>query len=118
MFEVKADTACGDTVRFGPNGTGHIAIEFVSNGKPSGIASTQADWWVQAVKTPANMSKRFNNAEWVYYWISVEALRELLNVTEKGPDPLNRLLNATYARKCSNATSGMLARLGVFCWIW
>jgi len=105
-FEVKADVACGDIVRFGPNGTGYVAIEFISNGKSSGIASTQADFWVQAVKTPANMSKRFNNAEWVYYWISVKALRELLNVTKEGPDLLNRFLNVTYARKCSNISSG------------
>lgn len=37
-FEIKEDIRCANT--------GNVVVEFESFGKPSGIATTLADWWV------------------------------------------------------------------------
>lgn len=34
--------------------TGNIAVEFESRGKPSGLATTEADWWVFIIEDESN----------------------------------------------------------------
>ena len=42
-FEVKEDFMC--------ELTGNVSLEFESRGKPSGIESTKADWWIYKIHT-------------------------------------------------------------------
>lgn len=59
-WEVKADTTSKQT--------GNIAIEFESYDKPSGIASTKADYWFQIYWCEG----------WVYTQCEVEKLKDIL----------------------------------------
>ena len=43
-WEIKSDF---DTIR-----TGNICIEVESNNVPSGLCTTEADWWTHAIQTP------------------------------------------------------------------
>ena len=56
-LEVKADRRARQT--------GNLAIEYESNGKPSGIITTTATWWVH-----------FVDGENVYYMIPTKVLRK------------------------------------------
>lgn len=50
--------------------TGNICVEFRRNGKPSGISSTQADWWVHELKA-------LDGSTVVYLVFPIERLKEL-----------------------------------------
>jgi hypothetical protein len=49
--------------------TGNIAIEYSQRGAPSGIAVTQAEWWVHELKRDGETL--------VYLWFPVTRLKEL-----------------------------------------
>jgi hypothetical protein len=54
LYEAKAlDTLTGKLeikTDFMARKTGNLAIEVASNGKPSGISTTTADWWCHAIE--------------------------------------------------------------------
>ena len=60
-LEVKTD--------FKAHKTGNIAIEIESNGKPSGLRTTEADWWLFNIRIP--------NAEPMLLIITKQRLRKL-----------------------------------------
>ena len=58
--------------------TGCIAIEFSWNGRPSGIASTEADVWVHELKR--------NGETLMYIWVPMDRLKELCRLAFKAGD--------------------------------
>lgn len=57
-YEVKTDLMCGQT--------GNFALEYECRGKPSGIVTTEADYWIYKLDDG-------------FYMISVESLKNLID---------------------------------------
>jgi hypothetical protein len=55
--------------------TGNIAVEYEWNGQPSGIAATQADWWVHELLR--------DDRTLVYLWFPVKRLKDLAHIAIK-----------------------------------
>jgi hypothetical protein len=55
--------------------TGNICIEYTDRGKPSGIATTEADYWVQELRTPEGTV--------AYIIFPVARLKEIMNHSGK-----------------------------------
>lgn len=63
----------GETVQW--EETGNIAIEFRQNGRPSGISTTEADYWVHELKRPATEPDQTFTL--VYLMFPMERIKEL-----------------------------------------
>lgn len=85
--------------------TGNICIEYESYGKPSGIASTQADFWVHELKRDGETL--------MYLFLPVERLRMLCREAYKagrirvhaGDDKAQKVVLLRISELLSNANS-------------
>lgn len=75
-YEIKADYVC--------HRTGNIAIEYEQFGKPSGILTTTADYWVIYTIAP--------NTSYDFYVIPIDIIREIIkDKTMRRPNGINGL---------------------------
>ena len=64
-FEIKEDIRCADT--------GNVVVEFESRGKPSGICTTKADFWVFRVH------EGYRECDIHHYMIGTNRLKRIIN---------------------------------------